>query len=98
MNSDSQLIETKQQIISALEETFENLCLFISGCYSVICVRKNNSSWSIVEQMEHLILSTVPIEKALALPKAVFEKFGKLDRSVLNYLSLKKRYERSKIN
>lgn len=44
--------------------------------------------WSIGENLEHLVLSTMGIASALARPKSFFERFGKPEQPVRDYPAL----------
>lgn len=61
---------------------------------AVIRFKPNPEKWSIVENLDHLILSSRGIASVLARPKEVFAPFGRLDRPAFNYKALFELYEK----
>ena len=87
-------IHKREEINARLKEAFHKIESFILETKLPVLQKKTDRSWSIIEHFEHLVLSAAPIAKSLGLPREYFWKFGKLDRSVLDYSSLFDRYKK----
>lgn len=55
--------------------------------------KSNNDSWSIREEMEHLVISGRMVASALKVPKMVLRSFGKPNREVRDYDTTFQRYK-----
>ncbi len=84
---------TKQSIFEGLEESFQIVDQSIGELAPGQCQVGFKGKWNTAQQMEHLILSNVPVLKALHLPKSQMRHmFGELDREGENFNDLKARY------
>ena len=84
---------TKHSIFEGLEESFQIVDHSISELALGQCQVGFKGKWNTAQQMEHLILSNVPVLKALHLPKSQMRHmFGELDRTGQNFNDLKARY------
>ena len=84
---------TKQSIFEGLAESFQIVDQSLGELMPGQCQVGFKGKWNIAQQMEHLILSNVPVLKALHLPKPQMRHmFGELDRKGQNFSDLKARY------
>lgn len=83
----------KQEIKTALEETFKSLANDVSNIDEAIFFAPIGGKWSIAENILHLTQSVKSLNQGLALPKAFLEQqFGKIDRPTLSYNDVVEKY------
>jgi hypothetical protein len=69
-------VHHKSEIIAALEAAFQQVSSLIQEISEENLYNSNNGKWSIGENMEHLILSSVGLASVLKKPKSLFKGFG----------------------
>ena len=83
---------TQPEIIQATHEAFQTLAVFSNETEDDAFWKKPTGKWSAGENLQHLILSTQPVIRALKLPKITLRTFGKPNRPCRTYPELVKRY------
>ena len=98
MENNNQLLQSevmeKSQIKSALRKSFSDVVHLIHHFDEEVYTEpKEEGKWTPEEILGHLWLSTVPVVKAMSIPKVKLEeKFGKLERDEFEYDDLKSKY------
>ena len=87
------MINTKSDITNGLENSFDNLVLFIHSLDNNQFGSRPNGKWSAGQQLDHLIRSVKPLNLAFRLPKFIFPLlFGKMNRTPKTFEELKLKY------
>lgn len=87
-------MKQKQEIFSALEASFEEMSEFLEQQSDTYFVAGPEGKWQAGQHLNHLIISTNPITKAMKLPAFVLRyKFGKPNRPGRSYDQVVKRYQ-----
>lgn len=72
----SKTITSKNDIIDALQYSFQEISTFLESVPEEIFHQRHNDKWSIAENLDHLILSNKPIASVLKKNKLFFTPFG----------------------
>ena len=90
-------IQTKEQIIQALEVAYAELIQwFQNHDDSQFEKPEAPGKWSAGQHADHLIKSTVPMRKGLAMPKiALRTTFGVMNREERTYSALREKYKKA---
>lgn len=93
MKNQPQQIHSKSYIIRDLEKAFHTVQLALESLSESAYQEKNGDRWSPAEQVEHLILSTIPIAGALGKDRDWFDQFAAPDHPEKSYAELQLYYE-----
>jgi len=85
-------IQSKSEIIESLQASFERVSTCIQSTPGDIFYQKNNSKWSIAENLGHLIQSTKPVASVLKKNKLFLLGFGVSLSGSENFETLKSNY------
>ena len=86
--------KNKTEIAADLKEAFETVTSYCKDMDSDVYFRSQESKWNIAENIHHLILSTVPLSKAMYYPKLVIRLVaGKGSGSSMEYEALTGAYQ-----
>ncbi|MEO1261549.1 MAG: DinB family protein [Bacteroidota bacterium] len=90
-------IQTKPQIIEALEEAYAELLKWLRHHDdNKFEIPEAPGKWSAGQHADHLIKSTVPMRKGLAMPKiALRTTFGIMNREERTYSVLREKYKKA---
>ena len=83
---------SRTEILEETHKAFAALTQFASETSEQAFFHKPPEKWSAAENLQHLILSTQPVIRALKLPKITLRTFGKPNRPCRTYPELVKRY------
>ena len=83
---------TREEIIQELEKGFDQVINVTELLEPTLFFKKIDSKWSVVDNLEHLILSVKPLKLAFRLPKFILLYFGKPNRPIRTYEELVKKY------
>lgn len=85
---------TREEISEKLLKTNKEFTGYITSLSQDDYEYCYNDKWNAGQQMEHILKSTTPINKALLLPKAIMKmNFGKANRPSKTYEELTARYD-----
>ncbi len=84
---------TKQELAVRIEKSYREFITKINGLSDDDFLRSPNQKWTAGQQLEHIIQSVIPVQKAFELPKTVLEaKFGTTNRTNKDYDELVTHY------
>jgi hypothetical protein len=83
---------TKENILEELQKGFNEVTTTVAPTTDSAFFKRSDSKWSVAENLEHLILSTKPLNLAIQLPKFMLLIFGKPNRPIRTYDELVKKY------
>lgn len=85
-------ISTKAEILEALQNSMNKISDTIHAISNEDFIKVPTDKWSIQEELEHLVISTEAVLKALSMPRIALRAFGKLNREPRSYAQLVQRY------
>lgn len=85
-------IQSKSEIIEALQNSFEEIAQFISSTPDELFNQKKDGKWSIAENFDHLIKSNKPVASVLKKNKLFFLMFGLSLEKSMDFETLKSNY------
>lgn len=76
---------TKQELIDLFDRNHRAFAEYIRSLPEDRYAYGRDGKWSAGQQLAHVYLCLVPMEKALGSKEFILQKFGKIDRPVLGY-------------
>lgn len=83
----------KAELISELNTAYRKVSDLVTAVSTEKFYANTNNKWSIAENLEHLILSSVGVASVLKQPKSVFERFGQPKGPSRTYDALYENYK-----
>lgn len=83
----------KSDLIQQFKTNHEEFLEYISSLSDTDFMRSVNGKWTPGQQLEHVYLCLVPMAKVLPSKQYILEKFGAIDRNVLDYDEVIKTYK-----
>lgn len=93
MKNQQQLVQNKATIIAELRDAFQAVRQYITALSASAYAQRSGDRWSPAEQLEHLILSTVPIVGALGKDRDWFDQFDPPAHPDKSYADLQAYYK-----
>lgn len=84
---------TKQNLIQAFYNNHKNLIDYINSLPDDKFMHSHNNKWTAGQQLVHMYLCLKPICQALASKEFIIQKFGRIDRIIMEYDEVIKVYK-----
>ena len=86
---------TKQELIAAFYNNHQSLTHYIDALPLEQFMLSKNGKWTAGQQLSHIYLCLKPIAQALASKEFIAQKFGTIDRAVMEYDEVITQYKRA---
>lgn len=88
----------KQGLINEFVKNHQKVIQYIDSLDDIEFSYTNNEKWTAGQQLEHILLTIIPLSKVLFSKEYIISKFGKIDRRTWNYEMVLENYSKTSLN